>query len=138
MMPHELITSLNLCLQICLLSIVCHPIIKGYIAESREHKKSHQHTDDFETRIDTDIDEVMSLVNMSTVFLFTASFLVLCFYGTNPKTPVDPVVMKMFLWATVLYFGRDIVWILLGLLWFTGSGTHLLLTELHTPKTNDA
>ena len=131
-MPNELITSLDLSINIGFITILCYAIIKGYVAESIEYEKhtNHAHTD---TQIDLDVSEVMEFVRLFTIFLFVASFLTLYFYGVSTKGTIDPIVMKMFIWAMILYLGHDIVWMVVGLLWFVGLATYTTLMEFQKP-----
>ncbi len=131
-MPHELVNNLNLSLNIGLISILCYAIIKGYISESVDYEKKAHYLDNH-IQIDTDVSEVMDLVRFFTVFLFIASFLTYYLFGANSKSPIDPIVMKMFIWGAVFYLGHDLVWILIGLLWFAGSAIHALLIGFHKP-----
>jgi hypothetical protein len=127
-MPNELVTSFNFSVTIGLITIVFYPIVKGYIAESIEYKKNIHYTD-AEKQTDIDVSEVMEFVRLFTVFLFVASSLVFYFYGVTTKNSVDPIVMKMFILATFLYLGHDIVWLIVGVLWFVGAYTHIHLVE---------
>jgi hypothetical protein len=134
-MSNEVITNLNLCLNIGLIFIICNAIGKGYRSKSTEYENNINYANNETHKLDEDIGEVMSFVRLFTGFLFTTSFLMVYYYGVNLKIPVDPIIMKMFLWGAVLYLGHDIVWLLVGLLWFAGSATHVLLTEIHKPPT---